>query len=169
MKKTEQRQKIYSYGLAFLFTVVGGIIIGWARTHDALYSTIAIIFLNAITPKIVNSLTDSESHDTETSYAASAYIKITFIRWVYTVIVNFAITPFTNVLGFGQLIESIRILFTAELLQRPILQMLDWVGHLKRHILGPRKKDQRRSKCACFQFRILKCIKCLTMVTLCNK
>ena len=72
-------------------------------------------------------------------------MKTTLFRWVNTALVTAIITPFMYTAQDGDhLIESIRILFTAELIQRPILQLTDWQGHVKRHLLAPRAKDQRR-------------------------
>lgn len=61
--------------------------------------------------------------------------------------VNFAITPFTDIVKPGELIEEVRLLYTAETLQRPILQMFDIGGHIARHLKGPRAKDQTNSEC----------------------
>ena len=94
---------------------------------------------------VVRSLTSFESHSSETSYASSVYIKVTLLRWVNTAIVTAIISPFVYTIEDGShLIDSLRVLFTAELVQRPILQLLDWMGNLKRHVFAPRAKDQRR-------------------------
>lgn len=123
-----------------------------ARTHSLLLSTVTIILCNSITPLIVRNLTKLESHENETTFASSSYVKVTLIRWVNTVIVTLIITPFTDILQSGKLINAIRLLFTAELLQRPLLQLVDWMGNIKRHILGPRALDQRRSKYSLIQY-----------------
>ena len=108
--------------------------------------TTTIVIVNTITPFLVRFLTNLEPHESETSLAASAYIKVTLIRWVNTALVTYIITPLTDYLEADKLTKTIRVLFTAELVQRPILQLIDWMGQLKRHVLGPRAPDQRRSK-----------------------
>mmetsp|Transcript_6684 Transcript_6684/g.12568 ORF Transcript_6684/g.12568 Transcript_6684/m.12568 type:complete len:411 (+) Transcript_6684:948-2180(+) len=104
-----------------------------------------IVIFNTITPMVVRFLVSFESHIDETSYSSSVYMKITMFRWINTAIVTAVISPFAYTLTDGdQLIESIRIIFTAELVQRPILQLTDWMGNLQRHCFAPRAKDQRR-------------------------
>jgi len=94
---------------------------------------------------VVRYLTSFESHIDETSYTTSSYIKVTLLRWVNTAIVTAVISPFAYTIADGDyLIKSVRILFTAELAQRPILQLSDIAGNLKRHYFAPRAKDQRR-------------------------
>lgn len=133
--------------------IVGtGCLIALARTHSALLSTVTIILCNTITPFIVRNLTKLESHETETTFASSSYIKVTLIRWVNTVIVTLIITPFTDILQSGKFINSLRLLFTAELLQRPLLQLVDWMGNIKRHIFGPRALNQEKSKYSLIQY-----------------
>jgi len=76
---------------------------------------------------------------------SSAYVKVTILRWVNTAIVTAIISPFAYTIADGEhLIEGLRILFTAELVQRPLLQLTDIMGNLKRHYFAPRAKDQRR-------------------------
>lgn len=135
--------KCRSFFLAFVFTVAGGFAIVYVKTHSVIGSTITIILLNVLSPIIADKLTESESNDTETDFATSAYIKVTLIRWIYTVFVNFAVTPFTSIIRPDELIEEVRLLYTAETLQRPILQMIGIGGHIARHFRGPRAKDQR--------------------------
>ena len=137
---------LFSFSSSIVLIFAAGVLISYAKTDGAVTSTIAIILLNSLTPRLVRILTRIESHDTESSVAASMYIKVTCFRWVNTAIVTSVVTPFTDYLQTDRLMESLRILFTAELMQRPILQLVDYIGHLKRHVLGPRKPDQRRSK-----------------------
>jgi len=129
-----------------LVLIVGGAAcIALARSRNITLSIILVILFNSISPMVVRMLTSFESHIDETSSMSSAYIKVTLIRWVNTAIVTAIISPFSSTIMDGDhLIESLRILFTAELVQRPILQVTDWLGNLKRHGFAPRAKDQRR-------------------------
>jgi hypothetical protein len=125
--------------------VLGAVFIALARKRSITTSAILIVVFNSLTPMVVRYLTSFESHVDETSYMSSAYIKVTLLRWVNTAIVTAIITPFAYTIADGQhLIEGLRILFTAELVQRPILQLTDIMGNLKRHYFAPRAKDQRR-------------------------
>ena len=124
---------------------LGAVFIALARNISTTWSAILIVTFNALTPKVVRYLTSFESHIDETSYTSSAYIKVTMLRWVNTAIVTAIISPFAYTIADGDhLIKGIRILFTAELVQRPILQLTDIMGNLKRHYFAPRAKDQRR-------------------------
>ena len=120
-------------------------LIAMARDSSITLSAIVIIILNNLSPEAVRFLTSFESHVNETSYASSVYVKVTLFRWVNTAIITAIITPFMYTAQDGQhLIEGIRILFTAELVQRPLVQLTDWQGNLQRHLFAPRSKDQRR-------------------------
>jgi len=113
---------------------LGAVFIALARNISTTWSAILIVTFNALTPKVVRYLTSFESHIDETSYTSSAYIKVTMLRWVNTAIVTAIISPFAYTIADGDhLIKGIRILFTAELVQRPILQLTDIMGNLKRH------------------------------------
>ena len=138
-------QRCFTFALTCALIGVGAACIGLARTHSVELSAIIIILLNVISPHIVRFLTRFESHINESTYHSSAYIKVTLIRWVNTVIVTALITPFTYTLMDGDhLIEQLRVLFTAELVQRPILQLTDWMGNVKRHIFAPRARNQTK-------------------------
>jgi len=144
-----KNKRVIQRVVTFMITVVliagGAALIALARSKDITLSVILVILFNSITPMVVRMLTSFESHTDETSSMSSAYIKVTLLRWVNTAIVTAVISPFAyTIMDGNHLIESLRILFTAELLQRPILQLTDWLGNLKRHVLAPRAKDQRR-------------------------
>jgi hypothetical protein len=158
---------LYTFSLSTVMIIGTGFLIALASRRGSIASTIVIISLNTVTPLLVRILTKFESHQSQTSFAASAYIKVTAIRWVNTVLVMSIITPFTEILQAHALLESVHVLFMAELLQRPFFQLVDWMGHIKRHIFGPRAPDQRRSKFIgkiCFYFRLLLLISSLMHV-----
>ena len=117
-----------------------------AYQGSVLLGSVVVVYVNFVTPVLVKYYTSWEPHESETSFATSVYIKVTLIRWVNTALVTYIITPLTDYLEAGKLTTTIRALFIAELFQRPILQLIDWMGQLKRHVLGPRAPDQRRSK-----------------------
>ena len=117
-----------------------------AYESSTLLYTVTIILFNTISPFLVRLLTKIESHESETTFAVSTYIKVTVIRWVLTAVVTTMITPFSDTLETGKLINSLHVLFAAELLQRPLIQLVGWMGHLQRHVFGVRAPNQRRSK-----------------------
>jgi hypothetical protein len=107
--------------------------------------SITIVVINQITPQLVRLISRYESHHNLGSYTGSVYLKVTAIRWANTAIVLWLLSPFTDVLRNGEyLLNNIRNIFIAEIVQRPILQLSDVMGHLKRHCFAPRALDQRR-------------------------
>eukprot|EP00547_Thalassionema_nitzschioides_P011631 CAMPEP_0194259932 /NCGR_PEP_ID=MMETSP0158-20130606/44770_1 /TAXON_ID=33649 /ORGANISM="Thalassionema nitzschioides, Strain L26-B" /LENGTH=921 /DNA_ID=CAMNT_0038999929 /DNA_START=126 /DNA_END=2891 /DNA_ORIENTATION=- len=138
-------QRICTYSATFAILLVNGVIITMAREVNVTMSALTIIAFNILSPPLVKFITKFESHVNETSYSTSNYIKLTLLRWFNTAIITAIIAPFMYTAQDGKyLIEGTRILFTAELIQRPLIQLTDWQGHLKRHVLAPRAKDQRR-------------------------
>jgi hypothetical protein len=122
----------------------GGFLIAYARQLGAETASLAITIINQFTPRFVTMLTNRcESHSSESSASASMYLKVTAFRWTNTVLVIAFITPFTDTLQSGDLITSVYTMFMFDLLLTPALQVLDIFGNLRRHVFGPRKKDQR--------------------------
>jgi len=124
--------------------VVASYLIKWADIRGPAAASLVIVACNLLAPHIVRLLTSFESHRNESLKTASQYYKITAFRWSFTVFIPLLITPFLNILDDDAIIENIKVLFIAEMIQRPILQTVNIVGLLKRHILGPRAQDQRR-------------------------
>lgn len=144
-QKTKFLQRIVTFLASFLIIFGGAYFIIKGSEHSSTISSIVIVVLNEITPMLVRMLSSVESHSNESSYSGSLYLKITAIRWANTAIITRAVTPFTDLIRSGDyLLESIRVLFTAEILQRPILQLLDFGGNIKKHYSAPRAPDQRR-------------------------
>lgn len=139
-----QLKSMKSFTLAFVLIILTSYLIRYATFHSATYSSITIILCNRVAPIIVKKLTNMESHQTETSFASSEYIKVTLFRWVNTAIVAFIVSPFTDTIHDEDFIMSLRILFTIELIQRPVIQLLNLKGLIKTQILAPRAPDQRR-------------------------
>eukprot|EP00551_Chaetoceros_affinis_P010403 CAMPEP_0203684632 /NCGR_PEP_ID=MMETSP0090-20130426/48136_1 /ASSEMBLY_ACC=CAM_ASM_001088 /TAXON_ID=426623 /ORGANISM="Chaetoceros affinis, Strain CCMP159" /LENGTH=926 /DNA_ID=CAMNT_0050553809 /DNA_START=252 /DNA_END=3032 /DNA_ORIENTATION=- len=143
-KMTRFVQRVGTFALSCLIIVAGGYVVSIARTRSFFLSSIVIILINIIAPLLTKILTNLESHQSQTTFVASSYLKVTAIRWTNTAIVSLVIVPFTDILDKDKLIQSVFTLFTLELIMRPVLQMVDWMGHLKRHIIAPRQPDQRR-------------------------
>uniref|UniRef100_A0A7S3QEB8 CSC1/OSCA1-like cytosolic domain-containing protein n=1 Tax=Chaetoceros debilis TaxID=122233 RepID=A0A7S3QEB8_9STRA len=122
----------------------GGYIIKYARTVSPGFAGYAITTLNLITPTIVRMLTTIESHPNESSCLASKYLKITAFRWTNTALIYWVITPFTDTLADGKLVESIFSVFVLDVTLTPILQIFDIWGFLKRHCFAPRATHQRK-------------------------
>lgn len=143
--KSRRRKKI----ITFILTAI--LIIGLSFSLKALYlatitgASIVIVAINAAIPALVRFITSFESHPNETSYEKSNYLKITYFRWILTVIVIGSVCPFPFTLQDGDyLVESVRIVFFAELILKPLIQLWDWLGHCRRYILAPHAKDQKR-------------------------
>ena len=134
----------FEFALWCLIVLVGGFVVGIAHTQSSLLSSVTIILINILV--ITKLLTRLESHQSQTTFVASSYLKVTAIRWTNTAIVTLVLVPFTDVLEKGKLLKSVFTLFTLEITLKQFLQMIDWMGHLKRHVFAPRQPDQRRSK-----------------------
>jgi len=95
---------------------------------------------------ILRLINDFEKHPYESNAAASQYVKVTLFRWVNTAIIISVITPFAETINDGKksLISSLEAIFITEMIKRPLIQYVDYMGILNRHILGPRAIDQRR-------------------------
>lgn len=133
-----------------IIIIVGGfyIILG-VKELGPVSVSITITVMNEITPSLVQLISRFESHNNRGSYTASIYLKVTAIRWINTAIVLWLLNPFTDTIRDGEyLLATVRNIFIAEIVQRPILQLSDLPGQLKRHYFAPRAPDQRRMNAA---------------------
>lgn len=143
--KTLRNQKILTFGITTILIVVAFFSVRAIYFVSITAASIVIVALNVLTPILLRNITAFESHPDETSYDGSIYLKTTLFRWIHTGVLIAASTPFAFTLQDGDfLIESIRILFLAELVIKPLLQLWDWFGHVQRHLFAPRAQDQRR-------------------------
>ena len=68
--------------------------------------------------------------------------KITIFRWINTAVITTLTTSFTLTIADDALISAILGVFTSEMITVPALQILDIMGNINRHILGPRCQNQ---------------------------
>jgi len=141
---TRVRQRIVSFLFTIGLIIFGAYCITWVHNNEPSNTAYLIVAFNIFTPFVVRMVSSYESYYSQTSYAASVYLKITAFRWINTAIVTAVITPFTDTLRDGHLISAISTLFIAELIQRPMFQLVDLLGTIKRHILAPRAKNQHK-------------------------
>ena len=92
-------------------------------------------------------MTALEYHRSESSRQKWMFIKIAVFHIVLTTILFSIVIPFLATLDQREasspgLIPSIHGLFFSQLLLTPALQLSDYMGHLNRHIFGPRAKTQ---------------------------
>lgn len=129
-----------------MIIVAVAVIVALCRSQGAAYAALAISIANAVFPMIAKMLTNAEAHSSETGKQSSLFVKIAIFRWVVTAIVITIITPFTSTITPGQdhLLQSIWIIFFADLVTSNILQLADPVSNFKRHYLAPRAKSQER-------------------------
>jgi hypothetical protein len=121
--------------IAFVIRVVNNLNVAWAA--------FAIAIFNSIFPMFAKFLTDCESHSSEGGKQTSLYFKIALFRWVNTAIVITMITPFTKTIdNVGGVIPQIYAIFFADIVTTNAIQLLDPMGHIKRHILAPRATTQ---------------------------
>jgi len=126
--------------------VAVAVIVTLCRQQSAAYAALAISIANAMFPIVAMSLTNCEAHASETGKQSSLYVKIAVFRWVVTAIVITIITPFTSTITNGpeHLLQSIYVIFFADLITTNILQLVDPASNFKRHILAPRAASQER-------------------------
>jgi len=122
------------------------VIVTTCRQISAAAAALAISISNALFPFIAKTITNFESHASETGKQSSLFVKIAIFRWVITAIVITVIMPFTSTLtnGSAHLIQSIYIIFFADLVTTNVLQILDPVSNFRRHFLAPRAGTQDR-------------------------
>ena len=138
-------QQAVTLVLSTLLITGGACMILYARKTTAFVASMTITILNMIAPRLVGLLSTLESHPSKTNRATSLYFKMTLFRWINTACIAIVVTPFTSTIENGaQLIDWVSVLLTIELVQRPILQILDMMGTLKRHFLGPRAIHQKQ-------------------------
>lgn len=144
---TTKAKQIFVTNLISVGCIVGvTFIVILCRRMSAAYAALAISISNAMFPTIAKMLTNLEAHASETGKQSSLYVKIAIFRWVVTAIVITIITPFTSTIMNGpeHLLESIYIIFFAELGTSNLFQIFDPEGNFKRHFLAPRASSQER-------------------------
>ena len=138
-----QRLATFLFSLCLLYG--SGYLIYFTRLHSAGLSALTISSLNIITPRVVKQIQKLQYFRDQSSYEASQFITVTFIRWMNTTIVTQVFSPFADTLENGSfLINSVFATFITEMFLRPILANLNHTSNIKMHILGPRAVDQRR-------------------------
>ncbi|KAL7539204.1 hypothetical protein ACHAXR_009091 [Thalassiosira sp. AJA248-18] len=127
-------------------TVGVAVIVALCRRRGSAFAALAISISNALFPTIAKALTNLESHASESGTQSSLYVKIAVFRWVVTAIVITIITPFTSTITNGpeHLLQSIYVIFFADLVTTNVLQLVDPVSNFKRHFLAPRAGSQER-------------------------
>ena len=118
-------------------------------------ASVIITICNQSFPRVAKLLTNAgESHPSESSRQGSLYYKIALFRWMNSTVVFYLITPFTLTLagdtnGDG-LIPKMASLFIMNMIISTFLALTDIGGHVRRHIMAPRKKTQDAMN-ICFQ------------------
>lgn len=103
-----------------------------------------IAILNMLMPHVFKKINALESHQSESSYQASLYWKVTIFRWVNTAIVTVLIKPSTATLSDtpNGLVRAVHAILKAEIVVAPVLHMLDIPGLLKRHVFVASAQNQ---------------------------
>ena len=143
---TRLRQLSVSALMSLACIVAVAVVVYLLRLKSALYAALAISVSNAIFPTIAKAITTFESHSSMTGMQISLLIKITAFRWVVTAIIITIITPFTSTITNGpeHLIQSIFVIFWADLVTSNVLQLADVASNFNRHFLAPRARSQER-------------------------
>ena len=110
-------------------------------------SAIFMSFSNFLIPNAVKiMLAFFEKHTTDDTYQQSLYLKVALFRWTNTVFLTFVISEDTTALGDDKvdLLRTVSFVFVSELFVTPLLQILDFGGLFRKHILAPRAETQQR-------------------------
>jgi len=147
-----QQQKIKQLALIIsvhIITIVVECIIVFycRRNYGASYATLAITYLNSVTPYLCGYLIYYESHAYEGAFQTSLYVKVTISLWTHTAIVTAIVTPFTETNSNDDtgIIHSLFAIYTFEISRGPVMQLIDAYGHMQRRFFAPRAPDQRRT------------------------
>lgn len=136
------KQQIITFSITVGLIVAMTFITKAANEYSRTFSAYAIAIANSTFPMIAKLLTGTEKHPHESDKQGSLYFKIAIFRWINTAVVITIITPFTETLEETGLIRTIYKLFFAEIVTSTGLQLVDYMGHLNRHILAPRAPSQ---------------------------
>ena len=93
----------------------------------------SISIFNALFPQVAKAMTNYlETHQTESQYQSSLYIKLVLFRWTTSVLIFFIITPFTEIITYGTngLLERINSQFISDLTVTNGLALLDIVSSI---------------------------------------
>eukprot|EP00542_Grammatophora_oceanica_P010709 CAMPEP_0194043292 /NCGR_PEP_ID=MMETSP0009_2-20130614/14957_1 /TAXON_ID=210454 /ORGANISM="Grammatophora oceanica, Strain CCMP 410" /LENGTH=944 /DNA_ID=CAMNT_0038687459 /DNA_START=167 /DNA_END=3001 /DNA_ORIENTATION=- len=143
--KTKFIQRLLNFVITLGLVALAGYLVSLCRYRvgPQLSAPITTVF-NSIIPVIVKLLLLIENHNDEGSRQQSLYLKITLFRWVNTAILTRIVTPFTGTIGGvdTDVLPTISAILWSELWLSPALRILDIMGNLKKHVLGPRAKTQ---------------------------
>eukprot|EP00571_Detonula_confervacea_P000752 CAMPEP_0172323196 /NCGR_PEP_ID=MMETSP1058-20130122/48111_1 /TAXON_ID=83371 /ORGANISM="Detonula confervacea, Strain CCMP 353" /LENGTH=1558 /DNA_ID=CAMNT_0013039143 /DNA_START=34 /DNA_END=4710 /DNA_ORIENTATION=- len=143
---TKLKQMSITTLISLACTLAVAVIVALCRRKSAAYAALAISISNALFPMVAKALTNFEAHPSESGKQSSLYVKIAIFRWVVTAIVITIITPFTSTItnGSEHLLQSIYVIFFADLVTTNVLQLVDPASNFKRHFLAPRAGSQER-------------------------
>jgi hypothetical protein len=111
------------------------------------FASYATTACTTIFPMVATRLMGIEVHKSESSRQTWLFIKVTVFNVAITALLISVYTPFLgalenkdgSVLG---LIPAVHALFFSQLVISPVIQLIDVMGTLKRHIFAPRAKTQ---------------------------
>jgi hypothetical protein len=138
-------QRVITFLIASCMVGLAGWMVYQCRlTLGAEYAGPLTIVFNSLIPIVVKLLLLVESHSNEGSRQESLFLKITLFRWVNTVVLAKAITPFTSTISGGprDVLTTVNSILWAELILSPILKLLDIFGNINKHIIAPRMRTQ---------------------------
>lgn len=142
------KQQILTFFLTAFAILCGcAVVVYFRKNYGAVYAALAVTAVNTMAPYVCYYIVYYfESHASEGGWQTSLYFKITANRWITTAILTAMITPFTDTLDSSSdsLIPAMYAIFITEMLKAPATQLLDISGHMKRHVLAPRARDQKR-------------------------
>jgi hypothetical protein len=139
--------RLFNVGFTVSLVALSGVLIAMIRYRLGPWAAAPLITIfNTLIPLIVKILMIFEPHETEGSFQAALYMKITLFRWVNTALLTKAITPWTSTLATGDkdVLPAISAILWSELWIAPLLRLLDLWGNIKKHIIAPRARNQEQ-------------------------
>jgi len=140
------RSLILTFILTLCLNVLTSYIVKLVDVRFGYYgSAVTIALANIIFPEFCKMITKLEPHKSESDYETSLLVKIAFFRFVNTAIVIHVIVPFPYYLSTNNneaLLPLVYVIQFADIFISSAVQLIDPVGHFKRHFLGPREINQ---------------------------
>jgi hypothetical protein len=142
------KQQILTFFLTAFAILCGcAVVVYFRKNNGTVYAALAVTAVNSTAPYICYYIVYYfESHASEGGWQTSLYFKITAFLWITTALLTALITPFTETLEnqADSLIPAMYAIFITEMFKAPATQLLDISGHIQRHVLAPRARDQKR-------------------------
>mmetsp|Transcript_3896 Transcript_3896/g.5032 ORF Transcript_3896/g.5032 Transcript_3896/m.5032 type:complete len:564 (+) Transcript_3896:145-1836(+) len=138
------KRQIIMFTVTILVALLLFFLLYQMRTQKALYVSFMVSGFNVIFPMIAECLTAFEFHKSASTKETSLFMKVAGFRWINTAVTIQLFKPFTHTLSAekNSMIPFIYAIFFADIITSNAIQILDPLGHIKRHFFGPHASSQ---------------------------